>query len=57
MRFLSGVFVRRGSDATTTVDSQSGSNYVFICAIPDFLGDFRSHLSSKGVYTSAFSVT
>ncbi len=56
MRFLSGVAVKPGSDGTTTLDLQSGSSYAFVCAIPDFLGDFRPHVT-KGMFSSAFTVT
>ncbi len=55
-RFLTGVFTRPGMDATAEFDLKRGSNYAFICAIPDFLGDFKAH-ATKGMYTGSFTVS
>ena len=55
-RFLAGVAVKPGEDATAELDLESGSTYAFVCAIPDFLGDFKPH-STKGMYTPTFRVS
>jgi hypothetical protein len=54
-RFLAGAAVGPDADATTELDLKSGSNYAFVCAIPDFLGDFKPHVT-KGMFTPAFTV-
>jgi uncharacterized cupredoxin-like copper-binding protein len=57
MRFLSGVAVKAGEEGTTVFDLKVGSNYAFICAVPDALsGDFVPHIA-KGMYTPAFTVS
>lgn len=56
MRFLAGVAVKPGSDGTTELNLKAGSTYAFVCAIPDFLGDFKPHVT-KGMYTSGFTVS
>ncbi len=56
MRSLAGVAVKPGSDATTELELRRGTTYAFVCAIPDFLGDFKPHVT-KGMYTSAFTAT
>lgn len=55
MRFLAGVAVKPGSDATTQLNLKAGSTYAFICAIPDLVGDLAPHVT-KGMFTSAFTV-
>lgn len=56
MRFLSGVAVKPGTQGVTELDLKSGSTYAFVCAIPDFLGDFKPHIT-KGMFTPAFTVS
>ena len=56
VRFLAGAAVKPGSDVTTELDLKQGSTYAFVCAIPDFLGDFKPHVT-KGMYTSAITVS
>lgn len=56
MRFLGGVAIAPGEEATTELEYEAGPNYAFICAIPDFLGDFQPHIT-KGMYTQAFTVS
>lgn len=53
--FLSGLAIAPGQTGTSTVDLKAGSTYVFVCLIPDSLGDFKSHLS-KGMKTPTFTV-
>lgn len=55
-RFLAGVAVKPGEDATAELDLKSGSTYAFVCAIPDFLGDFKPH-ATKGMYTPTFRIS
>jgi hypothetical protein len=55
MRSLAGAAIMPGADATAEFDLKSGSTYAFICAIPDFLGDFKPHVT-KGMFTPAFTV-
>lgn len=54
MSFLSGVAVKPGEQGTSAFELKAGSNYAFICAVPDSLaGDFVPHIV-KGMYTAAF---
>ena len=55
-RFLTGVAVRPGSEGTAELDLKGGTNYAFVCAIPDFLGDFKPHVT-KGMYTRSFTAS
>ena len=55
-RFLGGVAVAPGEEGSTTLDIAPGRTYVFICAIPDVLGDFAPHVT-KGMHTEALSVS
>ncbi|MDP9006074.1 MAG: hypothetical protein M3N15_04050 [Actinomycetota bacterium] len=56
MRSLSGVAVSPGTEGTAEFELEPGSNYAFICAIPDFLGDFQPHVT-KGMFTTPFTAT
>ena len=56
MRFLAGVAINPGAEATTELDLEPGSNYAFVCVIPDFLGDLQPH-ATKGMYTTPFVVS
>ncbi len=56
VRYLGGVAIRPGKEATTELDLKAGSTYAFVCEIPDFLGDFKLHVT-KGMYTQAFAVS
>ncbi|MGQ0744383.1 MAG: hypothetical protein ACT4OS_08635 [Acidimicrobiales bacterium] len=55
MTFLTGPAVAPGLSATGEFDLEAGKRYAFICAIPDFLGDFKPH-ATKGMFTSSFTV-
>jgi plastocyanin len=55
LKFLAGAAIKPGSDATADLNLQPGRTYAFLCAIPDFLGDFAPHVT-KGMYTSTFTV-
>ena len=55
-RFLAGVAVKPGSEGTAELDLKGGTNYAFVCAIPDFLGDFKPHVT-KGMYTRSFTAS
>lgn len=56
LRFLGGVAIKPGEDATTTLELEGGKSYAFICAIPDVLGDFAPHVT-KGMHTKAVTVS
>jgi uncharacterized cupredoxin-like copper-binding protein len=56
MSFRSGVAVKPGEEGTSSFELKSGSDYAFLCAVPDALGDFAPHVV-KGMYTPAFTVT
>lgn len=56
MRSLGGVAVKPGTSATTELELKAGASYAFVCAIPDFLGDFAPHIT-KGMFSPAFSVS
>ena len=56
VRFLGGVAIKAGEEATATFDLKEGTTYAFICAIPDSLGDFTSHVV-KGMYTQPVRVS
>ena len=57
MGFLSGVAVKPGEEGTSSFELKAGSNYAFICAVPDSLsGDFVPHIN-KGMYTGAFTIS
>lgn len=54
-RFLAGAAISPGNQATADLLLEPGKSYAFLCAIPDFLGDFAPHVT-KGMYTSTFTV-
>lgn len=56
MLSLSGVAIKPGDEATTELNLKAGSRYAFVCAIPDFLGDFKPHVT-KGMHTKDFTVS
>jgi uncharacterized cupredoxin-like copper-binding protein len=56
MSFRSGVAVKPGEEGTSAFELKSGSNYAFLCAVPDALSDFAPHII-KGMYTPAFTVS
>lgn len=55
-KFLSGVAVKPGADASATFEIAEGRTYAFICAIPDFRGDFAPHVT-KGMHTGELRVS
>ena len=55
-RYLGGVAIKAGEEATATLDLAEGRTYAVICEIPDFLGDFAPHVT-KGMHTQALSVS
>ncbi|HEX2054490.1 MAG TPA: hypothetical protein VHJ78_12290 [Actinomycetota bacterium] len=55
-KFLSGVAIKPGEDASATFEIAEGRTYAFICAIPDFLGDFAPHIT-KGMHTGELRVS
>ncbi|MEX0790453.1 MAG: cupredoxin domain-containing protein [Actinomycetota bacterium] len=55
-RFLAGVAIKPGEEATTTLEVADGQSYAFICAIPDVLGDFAPHIV-KGMHTEVATVS
>ncbi len=55
MRFLSAVASNPGAEATTEFELERGSNYAFVCVIPDVLGDFQPH-PTKGMFTTPFVI-
>ena len=54
-KFLTGAAVKPGLEADAEFDVESGKTYAFVCAIPDFLGDFAPY-ATKGMYTTPISV-
>ncbi len=55
VRYLGGVAIKPGQEAVTELELKAGPTYAFVCEIPDFLGDFQSHVT-KGMLTKAFTV-
>lgn len=56
MRSLAGIAIKPGEEGTTELDLKAGSTYAFVCAIPDFLGDFAPHIT-KGMFTAPIPVS
>lgn len=55
-KFLQGVAVKPGEQATAEFIATKGGTYAFVCIIPDFLGDFAPHIT-KGMRSAPFTVT
>lgn len=56
VRYAGGVATKPGEEATTELELEAGPTYAFICEIPDFLGDFKPHVT-KGMITQEFTVS
>jgi len=54
--FLTGVAVSAGTSGTGELVLDAGKTYAFICAVPDFLGDMKPHVT-KGMRTATFTVS
>jgi uncharacterized cupredoxin-like copper-binding protein len=55
MKSLGGAAIRPGREASVTLQLEAGSNYAFVCGIPDLLGDRALHVT-KGMFTPAFMI-